>query len=339
MNVNLKPLENQSKLLFEIELKPVQGHRFQPTGFPSLGAATYQTKNGEYLQVESPQSMANRMEAVCWNTVKHDVTPEVEGISYVKVNNKSGAFLTASILEAHRLNSVYIEKADKGEFHNRFGKAFDYSDVKQIDRTKFIATVFKYDLNSLLHGLFLESMDGRLRIQRAISCFIEAEGVRPAVSGGVKVDHVKPTKSEGQGAAEGHGNVIFTREEFTADRIVMYVNFDLAQIRGYGLAENARNLLILLALYKLRAMLDCELSLRTACKFELVTNKVISKCPADFDLPTLEMLKSDLRAAIDACKGEMLVTPVVYDESKVKNGKKDSTTDSVTDENGETKEP
>ena len=39
--------------------RPVQGDRFQPTGFPSLGAATYQTKDGVKLLVESAQSMAN----------------------------------------------------------------------------------------------------------------------------------------------------------------------------------------------------------------------------------------------------------------------------------------
>ncbi len=33
-------LQNEPRLLIEAELKPVQGSRFQPTGFPDLGAAT-----------------------------------------------------------------------------------------------------------------------------------------------------------------------------------------------------------------------------------------------------------------------------------------------------------
>ena len=42
--VDLKPLDKQTRLLFTVPLRPVQGDRFQPTGFPNLGAATYQTQ-------------------------------------------------------------------------------------------------------------------------------------------------------------------------------------------------------------------------------------------------------------------------------------------------------
>lgn len=66
MSIDLSPLATESRLLFSVELKPLQGDRFQPTGFPSLGAATYQTADGPKLLVESAQSMANRLEATCW---------------------------------------------------------------------------------------------------------------------------------------------------------------------------------------------------------------------------------------------------------------------------------
>ena len=47
----------------EADLKPLQGERFQPTGFPDLGAATYQLPDGtRMLLVESAQSMANHLE-------------------------------------------------------------------------------------------------------------------------------------------------------------------------------------------------------------------------------------------------------------------------------------
>ena len=41
-----------SRLLVEAPLKPVQGARFQPTGFPDLGAALFDTKDGTRLVVE-----------------------------------------------------------------------------------------------------------------------------------------------------------------------------------------------------------------------------------------------------------------------------------------------
>ena len=75
MPLDLSSLEGAPRLLMEVRLKPVQGSRFQPTGFPDLGAATYKgvrQENGETitvesLLVESAQSMANRLESVCWD--------------------------------------------------------------------------------------------------------------------------------------------------------------------------------------------------------------------------------------------------------------------------------
>lgn len=51
--LDLSPLDKVSRLLMTVPLKPVQGDRFQPTGFPSLGAAEYQTREGKKLLVES----------------------------------------------------------------------------------------------------------------------------------------------------------------------------------------------------------------------------------------------------------------------------------------------
>jgi len=44
---------NQHRLLIEVELRPVQGARFQPTGFPDLGAAVFDAPDGRRLLVES----------------------------------------------------------------------------------------------------------------------------------------------------------------------------------------------------------------------------------------------------------------------------------------------
>ena len=85
MTVDLKLLDNAGRLLFEIPLKPLQGNRFQPTGFPSLGAATFQTAGGTSLLVESAQSMANRLEMTVWDAAVNDVKDEFKGLSHVRV--------------------------------------------------------------------------------------------------------------------------------------------------------------------------------------------------------------------------------------------------------------
>ena len=86
--LDLSGLDHPSRLLFKVPLQPVQGDRFQPTGFPSLGAATYQTKEGKKLLVESAQSMANRFETTCWDIAKNKPIPALEGISHVTVTRR-----------------------------------------------------------------------------------------------------------------------------------------------------------------------------------------------------------------------------------------------------------
>jgi len=267
MTVDLSPLDSTQRLLFEIPLVPLQGHRFQPTGFPSLGAATFQTEGGQCLLVESAQSMANRLELTVWDQDRQDVKEDLKGVSHVRIE-RNGKFLTDTILESHRLNSPYLLEESSKVFFNKLKEEFGGLETGPIDRKKLAEVLLKYDVGSLLHGVFLAKpglAGGRLRVARALSAFIEADGVQVAASGGVKNDHVNPSGE----TKIGFGNVPFARDEFTAESITLYANVDLAQIRGYGLAKEAERLLILLALYKLRALLVGNLRLRTACDFRV----------------------------------------------------------------------
>ena len=72
MTIHWDIIEQHSRLQIDVELQPVQGQRFQPTGFPNLGAAEYEapSANGDRTRmvlIESAQSMANRLEAMCWD--------------------------------------------------------------------------------------------------------------------------------------------------------------------------------------------------------------------------------------------------------------------------------
>lgn len=53
MTIDLSPLASARRLLLEVQLEPVQGSRFQPTGFPDLGAAVYQAGEVPCVLVES----------------------------------------------------------------------------------------------------------------------------------------------------------------------------------------------------------------------------------------------------------------------------------------------
>lgn len=316
--IDLKALENASKLLVEASLAPVQGARFQPTGFPDLGAATFQDGNGaQHLLVESAQSMANRMEAVCWNQETQDVVAVLKGLPYIRVE-RDGTYLTSSLEEAHRINSPYILEGKDKSVYDALRKDVEAFAEGPVDRKKLAATLFARDPNSLVHGVFLAKKDlagGRLRLERALSCFIEAHGVRQAISGGVKNDRVNP-KGEGE-TKDGFGNVPFHREEFTAERIVAYFNLDLAQLRGYGLNAAATQLLTLLALFKIRAVLERGLRLRTACDLEVSGVQVTR--PQGFELPSLAAIEASLTGAIAACKESFLgVQRIAWSADKAK---------------------
>ena len=316
---DLAALDKAPRLLIEATLAPVQTDRFQPTGFPDLGAATYTVSDGakttEMLLVESAQSMANRAEAACWDDVHDTLVPALAGFPYVHVDIVDGdgvTTTTASVLEAHRLNSPYVlgGKLSGKVFEEILMEAAGFKAGQATDRKSFVLAVFKYNPASLLHGLFMSQVDDpRLRFARAMSSFIEARGVRVAQSGGVKNDRINPSGE----TKEGFGNVPFARTEYTAERTTAFMNLDLRQVRAFGLPKEAVRLLELLAIYKFQKLLRDQLRLRTACDFEAKSVRVTA--PEGFTLPTIEALEKALPAAIAACKGlfaEPAVTKLTF---------------------------
>lgn len=344
MSIDFQALSKAPRVLIEAHLKPVAGTRIQPTGFPDLGAALYDDPNDiPTLLVESAQSMANRLEAVCWDETTEDISSELKGLPYIKVNLSglgSGSDTTCSLLEFHRLNSPYISQKPKDPDRSTMpdgkwfrdvlieelgmatamkkvsGKGKKKSDDADTDTTddennafegvvnlRNLARVcFKYDPNSLIHGVFLEKIAGRLRHPRSLSAFIEANGVGRADSGGVKLDRANPSGD----TSTGKGNVPFHRTEFTAKNITAFFSLDLAQIRGYGLGDNATQLLIALSLWKVRRFLESSMRLRTACELELKEGdaSINAKRPDGFALPATDDLSKLIGELIGKCRAQ-----------------------------------
>lgn len=311
--MNLTTLKSAPRLLITATLQPVLGTRFQPTGFPDLGAAKYSTADGkDMLLVESAQSMANRLETVAFDAIANTWVTPLAGLPFVAVTDKSGAPITNSLLEAHRLNSPYILEGTDKTFFNALRKELGADEEGRVDLQKLAAVLLKYDINSLLHGIFIakkEISGGRMRLPRALTAFIEASEVKIAASGGVKNDSVNPAGD----AKKGFGNVPFHRDEFTGN-ITAFFNLDLSQIRGYGLGEAVENLLIAVALYKIRALLDSPFRPRTACDLEVIGITV--KRPNAYTLPTLAEITAALPGLIKAASDRFAspaVTTVVFE--------------------------
>jgi CRISPR-associated protein Csb1 len=302
MSINFDSLTNEPRLLMEVDLKPLQGHRFQPTGFPDLGPARYTAPDGvEMLLVESAQSVANRMELACWDEPAKSLIKELDGLPYVRVLDDKGAMMTSSILESHRLNSPYILEGKDKSVADMLKRELAEFEIGAVDLRKLAASLLKYDANALLHGVFLakkELAGGRLRLKRVLSGFVEASDVSPAENGGVKNDHVNPSGD----TSKGFGNVPYHRTEFTAKSITAYFNLDLALLRSYGFPEDAHRLLVALALFKIRRFLSTGLRLRTACDLEPIADLEVTRPRNGFTIPSEAALLDECKSLIGRCK-------------------------------------
>jgi CRISPR-associated protein Csb1 len=263
-----------------VTLQPLVGSRFQPTGFPDLGAAEFGPAGQRVLLVESAQSMANRLEATTWDDARADQVEPLAGLPYVRILDGDGQFLSSSRLEAHRLASAYIMQ---GTVDGTGGESWLADRIglrvgRPLDHRAVARTCFTLDPVSLVHGVFFarKAWPWQPKIARAVTSFIEAYDVRPAVSGGVKRDGVINEAKEGA-TAEGYGTVPHHRTEYTAERITGYFCVDHDQLRSYGLPEPATALLEALIDFEIGSLLDGGLRLRTAC--DLVVTEVDGQRP------------------------------------------------------------
>jgi CRISPR-associated protein Csb1 len=305
MALNLSALQDAPRLLIKARLEPLQGTRFQPTGFPNLGHAVYDSPDGRgrTVLVESAQSMANRLETVCWDDVADDWAAPLRGLPVVKVVDGGSKPLTNSLIEAHRLNSPYILEGKDKTVVDLLKKRLAAMEVGRVDLRELAKVLLEFDTNALLHGIFLAKKDlagGRLRLPRSLSAFVEAENAKVAASGGVKNDTVNPSGD----TAKGFGNVPFARDEWVAEEITAYFNLDLRQIRAFGLGADVERLLILLALFKIRKFLAEGLRLRTAC--DLDASGIAVSRPEGFDLPVLDDIEPELPGLIETVGSQRL---------------------------------
>lgn len=181
--------------------------------------------------------------------------------------------------------------------------------------------------------------DGRVKVPRAITGFIEAEDVQEAASGGVKNNPLDPT---GKIRAvnydkDVYGNVPYHRMEYTAKRIVTYFNLDLALLDGYSLEPEAKDLLVALGLYKIRRFLAKGLRLRTACDLAKKGDIRVTE-QTGFIIPDEKALLKIIQEDIKACarKGLFATPPVTEittdvvrktgDEDKLEQPSEDSAT-------------
>lgn len=208
-------------------------------------------------------------------------------------------------------------------FRNKLRSEFGITEVER-DKTYFIypedwwniyRTIFKYDPNSLVHGVMFAKE--QIKIQRFLTATHEAFGASRVGSSGVKFDRLGKTVS---------GQPIFAVDEETAEEIRATFILDLAFLRsmgrdGKGLNDAQKKLLLGLALWKIKQLTGKPFRFRTNCFLKKSGDLEITleggvgdkTAPSEDDL-----FRFDVKSLIRDCGfGDDPVTRVYYPANKL----------------------
>ncbi|MHB8290022.1 MAG: type I-G CRISPR-associated RAMP protein Csb1/Cas7g [Acidimicrobiales bacterium] len=333
--------------LIEVSLKPLTGDRFQPTGFPDIGAATYErpvtNADGsagweDCVLLESAQSMANHLEATAWDVGRQEPVKAFAGMPYIRVVDNNGDYLTSSRREAHRVASAFVKHAmlNGRSMTDVIKERLSLKDDSPLAPRDIARAIFLMDPMCLVHGVFFADTKwpGQPKVARALTSFVEAHEVRQVISGGVKRDDVMHSVGEGTRAAEGYGFVPFHRTEYVARDIIASFVLDLEQLDSYGLDERATRLLATAARWEVRSLLDAGFRPRTACDLAPA-----SRTDLNSRLPSLADLTEEVTSLCEMFKdleGEGRPVDVVWNKKDAaKMAKKKEEASSIeTDEGG-----
>jgi CRISPR-associated protein Csb1 len=265
----LETLYEQDWVVITASLEIANGRFLQPTGFPDIGPCIYRDKEGKrWCLVESEQSMANRLEAVCMKDPGVWVE-ELKGLPVIAVRDSQGDLLTTNLCEPHRIASSYVLEGmidegtiDAGQtikqlFEGRLGLKKGGDSWPLDKRAELEKLVFALDPGALLHGFqFVQWKFVGLRQTRLLHGRLEAElADEPEVHYGMlKWDAIEP-ESARQGRAN-KGQSIAAKSRVVPKEILASFEIDMLGLKSLALDESQKKFLLGLALWKIGAFLD-----------------------------------------------------------------------------------
>ncbi len=285
---------NAHRLVLQATLAPVTGDLFQPAGFPDIGHVIYDAprKDGakeKVCIVDSAASMANHLEAVSLaSTQTLELHPALAEMPYLEcVTDAPGTtggaaptrLVVTSLSEGHRLASSYFldekgkivinGKVSAESFVTRLRTDFGIQDLGKKthplpgDWWNVFRTIFRYDPNSLVHGILFPAMG--IKLSRVLTAHHEAFGVSRVGLSGVKFDKLGKTTS---------GQPIFAVDKETAREIRGTFVIDLSLVRSFGCGTNGLGVdqkvfLLELALWKIGRLLAGPYRFRSGCDLKL----------------------------------------------------------------------
>ncbi|MEQ2009447.1 MAG: type I-U CRISPR-associated protein Cas7 [Limisphaerales bacterium] len=354
---------NAHRLVLQATLVPVTGDLFQPAGFPDIGHVIYDAprKDGakeKVCVVDSAASMANHLEAVSLASKETlELHPDIEGMPYLQcLTDAPGTtggtaptrLVVTSLSEGHRLASSYFldekgkvvrdEAVTAENFAAVLRTGFGIQDLGKKthplpgDWWNVFRTIFRYDPNSLVHGILFPAMG--IKLSRVLTAHHEAFGADRVGLSGVKFDKLGKTTS---------GQPIFSVDKETAREIRATFVIDLSLIRSFGrgdhgLNNNQKQFLLELALWKIGRLLSGPYRFRSGCDLKLAAlARIENETPTA--LPPTELQRDIATAIGNAGFADPRVTKVYWPSDELfKAGKDDDKAQEGAGEEGEGEE-
>lgn len=242
----------------------------QPTGFPDIGACIFKDAEGQLrCLVESEQSMANRLEAVCMRDAGEWVEPWSSALPLIEVVNDEGKRIATNLTEPHRIASSYIleGKINGVEFREILWRAIGMqgsgkdTSLPLTGRAQLDSVIFALDPSALLHGYqFVQTSFVGMRQPRILHARIEAtlggdEEMNYAME---KVDQIepKPQPTKLGDIPNNKGQSIAAKHRIIWKDISAIFELDLLALKNLHLTDDQKKFLLGLALWKIGAFLS-----------------------------------------------------------------------------------
>ncbi len=264
----LEQMYSKDRVIITAKLTLATGAFLQPTGFPDIGSCIYTDADGNRrCLVESEQSMANRLEAVCMKSPGHWVD-ELKHLPVIEVRDANNCLLATNLTEPHRIASSYVLEGKlngsdvKSMLTDRLGLGEGGASWPLDRRESLEKLVFALDPAALLHGFqFVQWKFVGLRQTRLLSARLECLlAEEPEVHYGmVKFDLIEPS-SQGEGTNKGQSIAAKSRVVAARDGIKATFDIDLLGLKNLAVDESQKKFLLALALWKIGALLSNQAS-------------------------------------------------------------------------------
>jgi CRISPR-associated protein Csb1 len=260
----LDQMFEKDRVIITAQLNLANGSFLQPTGFPDIGSCIYTDADGKRrCLIESEQSMANRLEAVCMQAPGYWVD-ELSHFPVIKVQDANRALLTTNLTDSHRIASSYVLESEmngsdvKTKFTEKLGLTDGGSSWPLDKRDALDKLVFALDPAAMLHGFqfvqwtFVGLRQTRLLSSRLECVLAEEPEVHYAM---VKFDPIEPN-AHPRNTNKGQSIAAKSRVVPAKDGIKATFDIDVLSLKSLALDDNQKKFLLALALWKVGAFLS-----------------------------------------------------------------------------------